>query len=463
MKVIGFDPEITVDAAWRLPSGVRRAHSIEELLKQSDFVTLHVPLLPVTRNLIDAHAARGHEAGRGAAQLRARRHRRRRRRARTRSRAQRLKPTSPTSRAPRLLREPGVVALPHLGASTAEAEENCAVMVVDQVREYLEHGTHRQRGQLPQRRDAARIAVPRRDRQRQRARTCSGQISTTMAHAGLNIHNMVNKSRGEMAYTLVDVDSPVDDSADRGDRGHRRRAVGARDPGRSPGFRDSYANLRRAPDCALRIARYVGGMESRVLIGCLARAVSLKPPPAASTSASTAARRRINRRPARAGRTRCRFEARPCRAERSPRCRAWRVPVLRRAAGKRGPWTHTDTRDRHFRRRSAEHAGLGTSRAHLPCTCCRRWEEVWRYGNSYSGERELRFVNARLADIVGHAGGAGLARYAPGRVRAAAAACSVHVGHARRRSGCSPRRAARLQGKPVASTRRLSLTTRRSA
>ena len=58
MKVIGFDPEITVDAAWRLPSSVRKAHSIEELLKQSDFVTLHVPLLPVTRNLIDAHAAR---------------------------------------------------------------------------------------------------------------------------------------------------------------------------------------------------------------------------------------------------------------------------------------------------------------------------------------------------------------------------------------------------------------------
>ncbi len=63
MKVIGFDPEITVDAAWRLPSSVRRAHGIEELLKQSDFVTLHVPLLPVTRKLHRCAAPRGHEAG----------------------------------------------------------------------------------------------------------------------------------------------------------------------------------------------------------------------------------------------------------------------------------------------------------------------------------------------------------------------------------------------------------------
>ncbi len=79
MKVTGFDPEITVDAAWRLPSSVRRANSIDELVKHADFVTLHVPLLPVTRNLIDARATRRDEALRGAAQLRARRHRRRRR------------------------------------------------------------------------------------------------------------------------------------------------------------------------------------------------------------------------------------------------------------------------------------------------------------------------------------------------------------------------------------------------
>ena len=84
-------------------------------------------------------------------------------------------------------------------------------MVVDQVREYLEHGTDPQRGQLPQRRDAARVALPRRDRQCQRAQHAGPDLDDHGAR-GLNIHNMVNKSRGEMAYTLVDVDSPVDDS-----------------------------------------------------------------------------------------------------------------------------------------------------------------------------------------------------------------------------------------------------------
>ena len=109
----------------------------------------------------------------------------------------------------RLLADPRVVALPHLGASTAEAEDNCAVMVVDQVREYLEHGTIvnavnfpavEMPREVPYRVAIANANVP----------NMLGQISTTMAHAGLNIHNMVNKSRGEMAYTLVDADSPIE-------------------------------------------------------------------------------------------------------------------------------------------------------------------------------------------------------------------------------------------------------------
>ena len=108
----------------------------------------------------------------------------------------------------RLIGEPGVTALPHLGASTEEAEENCAVMVVDQVREFLETGaivnavnfpTVEMARESPYRVAIANANVP----------NMLGQISTAMARAGLNIHNMVNKSRGEMAYTLVDVDSPV--------------------------------------------------------------------------------------------------------------------------------------------------------------------------------------------------------------------------------------------------------------
>jgi D-3-phosphoglycerate dehydrogenase len=210
MKVIGFDPEITVDAAWRLSSSVRRAHGIEELLRQSDFVSLHVPLLAVTRHLIDQKRLSALKAGAVllnfardsivdedavVAALRARK----------------LKYYLCDFPSAKLLGEPGVVALPHLGASTEEAEENCAVMVVDQVREFLEHGTLANAVNFPNvemlRESPFRVAIA-----NSNVPNMLGQISTTMAHAGLNIHNMVNKSRGEMAFTLVDVDSPIQKS-----------------------------------------------------------------------------------------------------------------------------------------------------------------------------------------------------------------------------------------------------------
>jgi D-3-phosphoglycerate dehydrogenase len=207
MKVTGFDPEITVDAAWRLPSSVRKAHSIEELLRQADFVTLHVPLLDVTRHLIDERrlAAMKHGASLlnfardaivdEAAVVAA-------------LRAHRLKYYLCDFPSARLLREARVVALPHLGASTEEAEENCAIMAVDQLRAYLEDGTITNAVNFPN------VEMPRESPYRVAIANANvpnmlGQISTAMAKAGLNIHNMVNKSRGEMAYTLVDVDSPI--------------------------------------------------------------------------------------------------------------------------------------------------------------------------------------------------------------------------------------------------------------
>jgi D-3-phosphoglycerate dehydrogenase len=207
MKVIGFDPEITVDAAWRLPSSVRKAHSLEDLLRHSDYVSLHVPLLPVTRHLLDAKRLAVMKPGAyllnfardaivdDAALVEA-------------LRAHRLKGYLCDFPKANLIGEPHVVALPHLGASTAEAEENCAIMVVDQVREYLEHGTVQNAVNFPN------VEMPRESQHRVAIANANvpnmlGQISSTMAQAGLNIHNMVNKSRGEMAYTLVDVDSPV--------------------------------------------------------------------------------------------------------------------------------------------------------------------------------------------------------------------------------------------------------------
>jgi len=207
MKVTGFDPEITVDAAWRLHSGVRKANSIEDLLKHADFVTLHVPLLPATRGLIDAKRLSAMKAGAvllnfareaivdEAALAEA-------------LRGGKLKAYVCDFPSPRLAGVPGVVALPHLGASTAEAEENCALMVADQLREFFDNGNISNAVNFPgvemARESNWRIAIANAN-----VPNMLGQMSTAMAMAGLNIHNMVNKSRGEMAYTLVDVDSPV--------------------------------------------------------------------------------------------------------------------------------------------------------------------------------------------------------------------------------------------------------------
>jgi D-3-phosphoglycerate dehydrogenase len=207
MKVLGYDPEITVDNAWRLPASVKRAASIEEVLKGSDFVSLHVPLNGKTRHLIGrerlAHARRGlvllnfsrdavvdEEAVLAALA------------------EKRLHAYVCDFPSPRLLREPGVVALPHLGASTEEAEENCALMVVDELRDFLEEGTIRNAVNFPSV-EMARESPHRIEIANANVPNMVGQISTTMAQAGLNIHNMVNKSKGEMAYTLVDLDSAV--------------------------------------------------------------------------------------------------------------------------------------------------------------------------------------------------------------------------------------------------------------
>ena len=207
MQVLGYDPEITVDAAWSLPAQVKRATSVAEVLRGSDFVTLHVPLVAATRNLVNADNLTLMRAGAvlmnfsregvvdEAAVLAA-------------LAAQRLGHYVCDFPSPALHGQARVISLPHLGASTREAEENCAVMVVDQLRDYLESGNVVNAVNFPQvsmpRESAFRVAIANAN-----VPNMLGQISTAMAQAGLNIHNMVNKSRGEMAYTLVDVDSAV--------------------------------------------------------------------------------------------------------------------------------------------------------------------------------------------------------------------------------------------------------------
>jgi D-3-phosphoglycerate dehydrogenase len=207
MSVVGYDPEITVEAAWSLPSQVKRAHSMEEVLKASDFVTVHVPLLKETRNMINAGRIKLMKHGaillnfaregivENDAVVEA-------------LEGKRIRCYVCDFPARRLAGRPDVITLPHLGASTREAEDNCAVMVVDQVRDFLENGNIlnavnfpdvTMAREVPFRVGIANANVP----------NMVGQISTAMAKAGLNIHNMINKSKGEMAYTLVDVDSKV--------------------------------------------------------------------------------------------------------------------------------------------------------------------------------------------------------------------------------------------------------------
>jgi D-3-phosphoglycerate dehydrogenase len=207
MNVHGYDPHITVEAAWSLPSQVRRAASIDELVRASHFVTLHIPLGDKTRHLINARMLENFRAGavllnfsrEGVVDEQAI--------AKALSSA-RLKWYVTDFPSAALVRQSGVIALPHLGASTREAEDNCAIMVADQVREYLEHGNLQNAVNFP---DAqmAREAPYRLAIANANVPDMLGSISHALGRRKINIHNMLNKSKGEMAYTLVDADSPV--------------------------------------------------------------------------------------------------------------------------------------------------------------------------------------------------------------------------------------------------------------
>jgi len=207
MNVMGYDPEITVDAAWSLPSQVKKAASVTEVLKNANFISLHVPLVEATRDLVNAdnigltrpgtvllNFSREGVVNESAVLA-----------ALTRKHLGWYVCDFPSGA---INTHERVIALPHLGASTREAEENCAIMVVDQLRDYLEHGNVVNAVNFPSvsmaRESAFRVAIANAN-----VPNMLGQISTAMARAGLNIHNMVNKSRGDVAYTLVDVDSPV--------------------------------------------------------------------------------------------------------------------------------------------------------------------------------------------------------------------------------------------------------------
>ena len=207
MQVIGYDPKITVSRAWQLSAEVDQAASLEQALGQADFISLHVPLLDSTRNLLDA--TRLGQLKPGAVLLNF---------AREgivdpalvmtaleQGQLQRYVTDFPTRE---LIDHDGVIALPHLGASTTEAEENCAMMVARQVRDYLENGNITNSVNFPE------TVLPRTAGHRVSIINANipnmlGQISSALADSGLNILDMLNKSRGEIAYTLVDVDQAL--------------------------------------------------------------------------------------------------------------------------------------------------------------------------------------------------------------------------------------------------------------
>jgi len=207
MNVIGYDPGITVEGAWQLSAEVQKAGSAEELLSRVDFVTFHVPLVDATRNMINAErlkvmkdnviilnfsrngiiddvaVSEAIKSGKVYAYV----------------------CDFPSN----LLKEHNrVITLPHLGASTREAEDNCAIMVAEQLRDYLENGNVRNSVNFPEvrlaRNGGYRVAIV-----NSNVPNMVGQISSAMADAGLNILDMINRSRGDLAYTLIDIDQPA--------------------------------------------------------------------------------------------------------------------------------------------------------------------------------------------------------------------------------------------------------------
>lgn len=208
MRVIGYDPTITVSRAWELSSNVQQARSIDDLLIEADFVTFHVPLNDETKHMINT--SRLHLLKKGVVMLNF---------ARdgiieTKALIDAIKEKQILAYVTDFPNEkikdlPQVISLPHLGASTREAEDNCAVMIVKQVRDFLENGTITYSAnfpalEMPRSKESIRLAIANLN-----IPNMVAQISTKLAEAKLNIISLLNKSRDDIAYTLIDVNKDV--------------------------------------------------------------------------------------------------------------------------------------------------------------------------------------------------------------------------------------------------------------
>ncbi len=204
MKVLGLDPALSVDAAWRLPRDVERVENMQTLLSRSDYVTLHLPVVEATHNLVNKELIESFKSGSVLLNF-------------SREKlvdtaaiiaaldSEKLSGYMTDFPIPELVGRDDVVLMPHLGASTAEAEENCAIMVAGQLIDFLEHGNIRNSVNFPniflERSGVCRLAICNRN-----VPKMLGQILSVLADRNLNVDDMINKSRGDIAYNLIDIE-----------------------------------------------------------------------------------------------------------------------------------------------------------------------------------------------------------------------------------------------------------------
>ena len=210
MNVIGYDPAISVEAAWQLSSQVERMESLEKLLASADFVTLHVPAIPATKHLINTKTLSGMKATAKILNF---------------AREEIVSTDDMVNAldkgvisgyisdfpAPALLGRKDVILMPHIGASTEEAEENCAVMAADQLKDFLENGNIYNSVNYPPTK-MSRNGGSRMTFTNSNVPKVLGQVLSVLADANLNVVDMVNKSRGEIAYNIIDIEGDIDEA-----------------------------------------------------------------------------------------------------------------------------------------------------------------------------------------------------------------------------------------------------------
>ncbi len=210
MRVVGYDPALSVEAAWRLSSSVEKMDSLQSLLARADYVTLHVPAMSATRHMINSETLRSLKPGAVLLNF---------------AREEIVEPAAIIAAldsgqvrrfvtdfpVPALLGRDNVIAMPHIGASTAEAEENCAIMAADQLMEFLEHGNIRNSVNFPTTRMARNGGY--------RLTFCNanvpkvlGKVLAVIADCNNNVMDLVNQSRDDIAYNIIDVEQAPDSS-----------------------------------------------------------------------------------------------------------------------------------------------------------------------------------------------------------------------------------------------------------